>query len=98
MKHRVQHPLPSADAKKLLDRALDTYREHYAEYSLKTGWVDDETAQVGFEVTGKKIDGQIRVCEDGYEIDLDLPWVFLPFKNKIAKSLDREFARWIEKA
>ena len=98
MKHRVQHPLASEEAKELLDRALDTYREHYAEYSLETGWVDDDTAAVGFQVTGKKIDGQIRVREDGYEIDLDLPWVFRPFRKKIARSLDREFARWIEKA
>lgn len=98
MKHTVDHPLEAEKARQLLERALNTYVEDYAQYSMETGWKDEATAQVGFQVTGTRVDGEIKVCEGRYEIDLDLPWVLRPFKKEIVKSIDREFARWISSA
>ena len=98
MKHSVDHPLETEKAKEVLDRALDTYREHYVENSVATSWVDERTATVDFQVTGKKIAGSITVCESCYDIDLKLPWMLRPFKKRIAQSLDSELQRWIERA
>ncbi len=98
MKHRVPHQLEEKRAKKMIRQAFETYAEHYAEYSIETDWVDEETARVGFEVTGRRVDGEVRVRDGAFEVDFDLPWVFRPFKKKIAQTLDREFERWIESA
>ncbi len=98
MKHSVQHPLEQAKARELLDRALDTYRAHYAEHSVETCWVDEHTAELDFEVTGKKVAGSITVCEDCYDIELKLPWMLRPFKRRIAQSFETELQRWIARA
>ena len=98
MKHSVQHPLEPAKARELLDRALDTYRAHYAEHSVETCWVDDDTATVDFEVTGKKVGASSKVCSDSYDIDLKLPWMLRPFKRRIAQSFETELQRWIAHA
>lgn len=98
MKHSVDHPLEPAKAREVLDRALHTYREHYAENSIETVWLDERTASVDFHVTGKRVAGSITICDDCYDIDLDLPWIFRPFKKRIAQSLDSELKRWIAHA
>ena len=98
MKHSVEHPLEPARARDLLDRALATYREHYAENSVETSWIDERTAAVDFEVTGRRVAGCITVCDDCYDIDLRLPWMLRPFKRRIAESFETELQRWIARA
>ncbi len=98
MKHSVQHTLERSRARELLDEALDAYRENYREYEVHTAWVDEETAEVGFRVTGTRIGGQIRVCENRYAIDVKVPWLFRPFRRKITATVDREFERWLQRA
>lgn len=96
MRHSVRHTLGPARARDLLDRALGTYRDHYAEYEVRTDWADAETAEVDFTITGRKIGGQIRVCEDCYDIEVDVPWIFRPFRRRIVATVDREFRRWLD--
>lgn len=98
MKHSVHHQLETAQAKEVLDRALDTYRAHYADHGVETAWVDERTAVVGFELTGSKVDGRITVCEGCYDIDLQLPWMLRPFGKRIAQTFEHEFQRWLDRA
>jgi len=60
--------------------------------------VDETTAEIDFEVTGKKVAGSITVQEDCYAIDLKLPWMLRPFKRRIAQSVETELQRWIARA
>jgi hypothetical protein len=98
MRHSVHHELEPARAKAMLDRALDTYRAHYAEHGVETAWIDERTAEIGFELTGSKVDGRITVCEDCFDIDLDLPWILRPFSRRIAHSFEQELQRWMAQA
>jgi hypothetical protein len=98
MQHSIQHALEPERAKGVLDRALDTYRQHYAEYGVETAWLDEETAAVGFETTGGKVDGEIKVCKDCFDIHLKLPWMMRPFRKRIARTFDQEFQRWLARA
>ena len=96
MKHTVRHPLPPERAKQMLDRLLETYREHYKDYAMQSVWTDEETAEVDLCISGRDIKGEIRVCADCYEVDMKLPLFFRPFQSKIRRGMDEEVERWLE--
>ena len=96
MKHSIKHPLAPDRARQMLGSLLDTYREHYAEYNLQADWKDDDTATIDLSISGRDIQGEVRVCEDCYEVDMKLPLFFRPFKGKIRKGLDEEIERWLQ--
>jgi len=98
MKHSIQHQLDHQHAKSVLDRAMDTYRQHYAEYNVETCWLDEHTAEIGFELTGQKVGGKIEVGVDRYDIHLELPWMLRFFERRIVDSFDQEFQRWLDRA
>ncbi|MEM6706947.1 MAG: polyhydroxyalkanoic acid system family protein, partial [Acidobacteriota bacterium] len=96
MKHTVKHPLAPERARQMLTSLLDTYRDHYKDYDLKTEWKDDDTATVDMCISGRDIKGEVKVCDGTYEVDMDLPLFFRPFKGRIRKGLDEEIERWCE--
>ena len=98
MRHTVRHTLAPDKAKDVLEHALGAYREHYAEYQVETGWADEETAEIGFRMTGKQVRGKIKVCPDCYDIDLELPWMYRPFTQRIAGAVEQELQRWLARA
>ncbi len=98
MKHTVRHTLAPDKAKDVLEHALGTYREHYSEYDVETGWADDDTAEVGFRMTGNKVRGEIKVLADRYDIDFKLPWMYRPFTRRIAVAVEEELQRWLARA
>ncbi len=95
MKHTVRHDLELSKAKKMLRSLLDTYRSHYAEFDIQADWADDETANVGMSIQGREVQGTIQITPDCYDLDFDVPWLFLPFKPKIKKTVDAEVQRWL---
>lgn len=98
MRQTVPHSLAPGEARELIERALETYRRHYPEHSIESEWGDVETARVGFHVTGRRIDGTIRICADCYEVDVDLPWILRPFGGRIAGAIEEELRRWVAHA
>ena len=95
MKHTVRHDLEPAKAKQMLDTLLDTYRSHYTDYKIEADWSDDSTAKVGMNIQGREVQGTIQITPDHYNLDFDVPWLFLPFKPKIKKTVDDEVQRWL---
>ena len=95
MKHAIKHPLSPDRAKKMLDRLFGVYGEHYKEYDLETSWSDEKTAQIGMKVKGREITGQVKVCDDCYEVDIELPAIVRMFKGRIRKELDDTVAEWV---
>ncbi len=96
MKHTVKHPLAPERAKQMLGSLLDTYKEHYKEYEMQANWTGDDTAEIDMCISGRNIKGQVKVCDDCYEVDMDLPLFFRPFKKRIRKGMDEEVERWTE--
>ncbi len=98
MKHAVKHDLEVALAKKATQRAFDSYAERFAEYSPKADWTTDTRCEVGFEVKGVKLKGVLEILPDKVEMDLDVPFIFRPFKNRALGVIEGEVKNWIEKA
>jgi len=79
----------------MLEQLLDTYTSYYDDYNITTDWGTEDTANVGLKVQGRELQGTIKITPDCFNLDFDMPWVFLPFKPKIKKTVDQEMQRWL---
>ena len=95
MKHTVRHDLEPKKAKKLLTQLLETYQAHYEEYDFATDWDSEDTASVDLNIQGRDLQGTIEITPNYYNLDFDVPWLFLPFKKRIKQSVDEEVQRWL---
>jgi hypothetical protein len=98
MDHKVKHALGRPLAKKATEAALKAYAAEYAEYEPRVTWADEHTARVTFNVKGMTLKGEVGVHEHDISLDLDVPFLFRPFKAKALEVIEREIRKWIEKA
>ena len=98
MKHSVKHDLDVALAKKATQKAFESYAERFSEYSPNANWTTDTRCEVGFEVKGVKLSGVLEILPQEVAMDLDVPFIFRPFKNRALGLIESEVKTWIEKA
>lgn len=98
MKHSVPHDLGKEKAKKAAEAALAQYSEKFAKYSPKTSWVSDTKASISFNIKGMTLSGTMEVLERAIEMDLDVPFLFRPFKGQAISIIEGEIKEWIAKA
>lgn len=98
MDHSVPHDLGIDKAKKVATLALDSYAQKFAEYKPKADWVSEDKAKISFNVKGVSLDGTLQVKERSISLDLDVPFLFRPFKGKAISIIEREIQAWIQKA
>lgn len=98
MKHIIEHDLDLATAKKVAQKAFEAYSQRFAEYSPTANWVSDTRCEVGFTVKGVSLNGTLELAEGEIQMDLDVPFIFRPFKKKALDVIEREVRVWIDKA
>jgi len=98
MKHTIEHDLSLSTAKKVTDRAFAEYGTRYPDYEPKLTWIDDRSADVSLNAKGVHLGGKMEIDEKSISLDLDVPFLFRPFKSKAIEVIDREVKVWIEKA
>lgn len=98
MKHEIAHDLDSNLAKEAAVRAFEAYQKRFAGYHPTMQWDDDRKARIGFSVKGVKLTGSIDILPRAIEIDLDVPFLFRPFKGKAIEVIEREVRNWLVKA
>lgn len=98
MKHTIDHDLSLETAKKVTDRAFAEYGSRYPDYNPTLSWKDARNADVSFSAKGLSIDGKMEIDEKTISLDLDVPFLLRPFKNKAIEVIDREVKVWIGKA
>jgi len=98
MKHSVSHDLGQEKAKKAAEAALAQYSEKFAKYSPKTQWVSDNKANISFTIKGMTLSGVIEVLPSSIDMDLDVPFLFRPFKNQALHVIEGEIKEWVAKA
>ena len=96
MKHQVEHQLAPDSARDLIESLVETYKEHYAEIPVSSAWAEQDRLVFDVKVRGRQVVGEVVVCADRYDFEVDLPWALRPFKGRITSLLDREVARWAE--
>ena len=98
MKHTIEHHLPTDMAKKACVKAFESYAERFAKYQPTADWVSDDSANVGFEAKGVKLGGSVVLREGAVDLDMDVPFIFKPFRNKAMEVIEREIREWIGRA
>jgi hypothetical protein len=98
MKHSVPHDIGKEKAKKAAEAALAQYSQKFAQYSPKTSWLNDSKANISFNIKGVTLSGTMEVLESAIEMDLDVPFLFRPFKGKALGIIEGEIKEWIAKA
>ena len=98
MKHSVPHDLGKEQAKKATLAAFESYRQRFAKYNPTATWVTDERADVSFTAKGITLKGSLEVRPSSIDLDLDVPFLLRPFKDKAIAPVQREIETWIGKA
>src|SRR5688572_10324121 len=98
MKHSVPHDLGQEKAKKAAEAALAQYSQKFAKYNPKTQWVGDNKANISFNIKGMTLSGTMEVLANAIEMDLDVPFLFRPFKGQALGIIEGEIKAWIAKA
>lgn len=96
MKHNIHHGLSHELARKATQKALESYQERFAEYKPRGRWVNDDRAEIAFTVAGKTLEGTVDVGKSDIGLELEVPFVFLPFRGRAMKVIEDEIQQWIQ--
>lgn len=97
-KHVIEHNLDLPTARKVTDKAFETYAERFKEYSPTATWVSDTKSNIGFQAKGIKLNGSLELKPHAVELELDVPLLLRPFKGRAIQVIDEEIRDWIAKA
>lgn len=97
-KHSIRHNLTPEMAKKVTDKAIETYSQKFAEFTPTAKWVSPSRNEVSFTAKGIKLKGALELKPGEVELDLDVPFLLRPFQGKAISIIDDEIREWIERA
>ncbi len=98
MKHSITHGLSHEMARKVTQKALDSYRAKFSEYSPQGRWLSDDRAEVSFTVLGNTLKGAVDVLPDRVDLELKVPFMWRIFRGQAIKVIEGEINEWIAKA
>jgi hypothetical protein len=98
MKHSVPHDLGREKAKAAAEAAFASYAARFAQYRPTVTWTSPDRADISFTAKGITLKGVLEVTEASIDMDLDVPFLLRPFKDKALGAIDREISHWIGKA
>jgi hypothetical protein len=98
VKHAIKHDLDVATAKKVTEKAYDSYKARFAEYKPTFAWVSDNKANVSFNAKGITLAGSFTILPSQIDFELDVPFLLRPFQSKAVEVVENEVKEWIQKA
>jgi hypothetical protein len=98
MKHTVPHDLGREKAKAAAEAAFASYAARFAQYRPTATWTSPDRADISFSAKGITLKGVLEVTEASIDMDLDVPFLLRPFKEKALGAIDREISHWVGKA
>ncbi|MFZ5479635.1 MAG: polyhydroxyalkanoic acid system family protein [Myxococcota bacterium] len=98
MKHHIPHGLPHALARAATREALESYRARFASYAPEGDWIDEDHARVSFRALGQRVEGAVVVGPDDVELELEVPLLLRPFRERALEVIEHEVRVWIERA
>ena len=97
-KHIIRHQLDHGTAKKAADRAFSGYAERFADYNPTAEWVTDDRSEISFSAKGITMRGALELHPGEIHLELEVPFIFRPFKKKAMAVIDEQIQMWIGKA
>jgi hypothetical protein len=97
MQHTVPHDLSVAQARSAADHALASYQERFPQYRPTVTWTEPTKATVEFHVTGMSFNGLFEIRPREISMELEVPFLLRPFKNKALEVIEGEIRAWVTK-
>ena len=98
MTHDIPHDLDFDLAKLAAEKAAESYSKRFAEYNCKYKWVSNDRMELSFGVAGKTLKGAMGIKATKLALELDVPFMFRPFRGKAIAIIEKEVNEWIAKA
>jgi hypothetical protein len=98
MKHSIHHTLDFPLAKKATLHAFESYEQRFADYNPAAEWTSDHRAEISFKAKGIKLGGVVELFDERIDLELEVPFLFRPFRNKAMSIVEEEIRRWVAKA
>lgn len=98
MKQTIKHPLDADMARKVAKKAFESYAQRFDKYNPTADWKSDTYAEFGFEAKGVKLEGNLELRDQAIDVEMDVPFIFKPFRKKALDVIEGEIEKWIEKA
>lgn len=98
MKHVVKHDLSPELAKKAAEAAIERYTTKWQKYDAKAEWRSESHAEISFKVKGVSAKATVDMEPNQLVIDMQVPLVLRPFKNKALSVIEEVIQKWIDKA
>lgn len=98
MKHTIKHDLDIPLAKKVTEKAFESYKAKFGEYNPTFKWATDNKAEVSFKAKGITLAGSFTILPGAIELELDVPFLLKVFQSKAVEIIDTEVKEWIQKA
>lgn len=98
MKHVIRHGVSQTQAKQAIETAIDVYARKFPDYHPRTQWKSETKAEVSFKVKGMTLTTNIEIKPETIESDMDVPFLFRPFKSRALKVIDAEVQKWLARA
>lgn len=97
-KHVITHDLDLDLARKVTDKAFETYAEKFKDYSPTADWVSETKSNITFNAKGIKVNGAVELKPKAVELELEVPLLLRPFRKRAVAIIDEEIRGWIAKA
>jgi hypothetical protein len=94
----VPHDLSFDLAKKAADAALQSYKQRFPDYDPQVTWSDEKTAHVALKAKGMAMKGIFEINADNIAMDMEVPFLLKPFKQKALEVIEEQIKMWIAKA
>jgi hypothetical protein len=98
MKHVIRHGVSQTQAKQAIETAINVYTRKFPDYHPRTRWKSETKAEVSFKVKGMTLITNIEIKPETIESDMNVPFLFLPFKSRALKVIDSEVQKWLARA
>lgn len=98
MKHVIRHGVSQAQAKHAIETAIEAYSRKFPEYHPHSTWKSENKAEVSFKVKGMTLTTVIQITPETIESDMDVPFLFRPFKSRALNVIEREVQKWLARA
>ena len=98
VKHDIRHGLDESLAQAVARKAVEAYAQQFSGFDFRHRWVDDSRVELGFTVTGKRLEGSLSVLPEVLRFELEVPFLLKMFTGKAVDIVEKEAQVWIKKA
>lgn len=96
MTHRIRHGLDLEIAKKVAEKAIETYTAKYAEYNPSFKWTTPTSGDLSFSFNGTKLSGKVSIEGPDIVIDMKIPFLMKMFIGPAMKMVTEEVNKWVK--